>query len=104
MSKQEINRSVYVYVLMAAALLPWYGNSTAAEQAADAMAKPSLAGMEEARAARQALDRFINAYQNGNVGEIRSMLDPSMIGYQQFVDGVQRDMSVLKQIRVHLPS
>lgn len=102
MSKQGMNRSVSFYLLMVATLLPWHSDSTAAEQAADTTAKPAMADMEEARAARQALDRFINAYQNGNVGEIRSMLDPSMIGYQQFVDGVQRDMSVLKQIRIHL--
>lgn len=102
MSKQGMKRSVLVYALVVAALLPWCGYSIAAEQAADGATKPSLAGMEEARAARQALDRFVNAYQNGNAGEIRAMLDPSMIGYQQFIDGVQRNMSMQKQIRIHL--
>ncbi len=101
MSKQGMNRSLLIYALVAAALLPWCGYSIAAEQATDGTTKPSLAGMEEARAARQALDRFVNAYQNGNAGEIRAMLDPSMIGYQQFIDGVQRNMSMQKQIRIH---
>ena len=100
MKTQAINPIVFAALLATAGALPWQGAIAAEDASASTPAAP--ASMEEARAARQALDRFLAAYQNGNLSEIRSMLDPSMIGYQQFVDGVQRDISTLKQIRIHL--
>ena len=61
-----------------------------------------MASMEEARAAQQALDRFVQAYESGNTTVIRSMIDPGMIGYQQFLDGIRRDTASMKQLRIHL--
>jgi len=56
----------------------------------------------EAQKARQALDEFIRAYETGNIGLLRNMLDPGMIGYQRFIDGMVQDSNRLKQIRLHL--
>jgi len=58
--------------------------------------------LQEASAARSALDQLVRAYERGDVAAVRSALDPAMIGYQRFLDGVQQDFSALKQIRVHL--
>lgn len=75
------------------------GIALAAEQNSNPQ---SLASLEDARAAQQALDRFFRAYETGNTGAIRNMIDPSMIGYQQFLDGIRRDMTSMKQLRIHL--
>ena len=61
-----------------------------------------VAGFEDMKAARTALDELIRAYETGDVGLIQSRLDPGMIGYQRFIDGLRRDTTALKQIRLHL--
>ena len=57
---------------------------------------------EEMQTARQALDQIVRAYEVGDLVAVRSLLDPGMIGYQRFIDGVQQDLNSLKQIRIHL--
>ncbi len=61
-----------------------------------------VADLAEANKAQQALEDFIRAYEAGNIGLIRSKLDPGMIGYQRFIDGMVQDTNQLKQIRLHL--
>ena len=64
--------------------------------------KPAVAGFDDMKAARAALDELIRAYETGDIGLIQSRLDPAMIGYQRFIDGMRRDATGLKQIRLHL--
>jgi hypothetical protein len=64
--------------------------------------KPAVAGFDDMKAARSALDEIIRAYETGDIGLIQSRLDPAMIGYQRFIDGMRRDTTSLKQIRLHL--
>lgn len=71
-------------------------------QANAAEPKAAIAGFEDMKAARTALDELIRAYETGDVGLIQARLDPGMIGYQRFIDGMRRDAASLKQIRLHL--
>ena len=64
--------------------------------------KPQVAGFEDMKSARGALDEIIRAYETGDIGAIQARLDPAMIGYQRFLDGMRRDTANLKQIRLHL--
>lgn len=64
--------------------------------------KPAVAGFDDMKAARAALDEIIRAYETGDIGLIQARLDPAMIGYQRFIDGMRRDSTSLKQIRLHL--
>ncbi|MBZ0133313.1 MAG: nuclear transport factor 2 family protein [Rhodocyclaceae bacterium] len=77
---------------------------TASAMAQDVPAgkKPAVAGFEDMKAARAALDEIIRAYETGDIGLIQARLDPAMIGYQRFIDGMRRDATGLKQIRLHL--
>lgn len=61
-----------------------------------------VADLEEARKARAAFEELIRAYETGNLALIQSRLSPSMIGYQRFLDGLTRDIHLMKQMRVHL--
>jgi hypothetical protein len=65
-------------------------------------APASVPDPAEAQKARQALDEFIRAYETGNIGLLRNLLDPGMLGYQRFIDGMIQDGNRLKQIRLHL--
>lgn len=71
-------------------------------QAPAAEPKSAVAGFEDMKAARAALDELIRAYEAGDIGAIQARLDPAMIGYQRFLDGMRRDTANLKQIRLHL--
>ncbi|MCC7461325.1 MAG: hypothetical protein IT480_02555 [Gammaproteobacteria bacterium] len=62
---------------------------------------PEVAGFEQMQAARTALDEIVRAYESGDVGAMRARLDPAMIGYQRFLDGMYRDTANQKQIRLH---
>ena len=53
-------------------------------------------------AARNSFNEFLRAYESGQVNQIRGRLDPAMIGYQRFIDGVTSDVTRLKQMRVLL--
>jgi hypothetical protein len=64
--------------------------------------KTAVAGFDDMKAARDALDEIIRAYETGDIGLIQARLDPAMIGYQRFIDGMRRDSTSLKQIRLHL--
>jgi hypothetical protein len=61
-----------------------------------------IADLAEAQKAQTELQALIRAYETGNINALQSRLDPAMIGYQRFVDGVIRDNNLLKQLRVHL--
>ena len=61
-----------------------------------------IADLSEASKAQQALQELIRAYEAGNSNFIQGKIDPTMLGYQRFLDGVRQDISALRQIRVHL--
>lgn len=61
-----------------------------------------IADLAEAQKVQAELQALIRAYETGNINYLQSRLDPAMIGYQRFVDGVIRDNNLLKQLRVHL--
>jgi hypothetical protein len=72
----------------------------AAEQ--DIKVAAPIADPSEGRKAQEALQELVRAYETGNVGLIRSRLDPAMIGYQRFIDGVIQDSNRMKLVRIHL--
>ena len=92
------------------AALVWLGSGanpglaaeTAVNQAADSGPRAPIADLAEGAKVQQSLEEFIRAYELGNISMIRSRLDPSMIGYQRFIDGVAQDGNRLKMIRIHL--
>lgn len=61
-----------------------------------------IADLADARKAQAELEAMIRAYESGNINYFQSRLDPALIGYQRFVDGVIRDNNQLKQLRIHL--
>jgi len=65
-------------------------------------AQAEVLHLSEARAAAQALDALLRAYEQGDLVGVRGFLDPGFIGYQVFLDGVQRDLHTQRLIRVHL--
>lgn len=77
------------------------GGLAQAQEEGGAAPQP-LADQRKAEQAQEALAQFLRAYEQGNLSQIRSMLDPSMIGYQRLLDGIQRDSHAYKQIRIHL--
>ena len=90
--------------------LPDLGARTVDTRAAEDKPKPTptpfaqapIADLAEAQKAQAELQNLIRAYETGNITYFQSRLDPAMIGYQRFVDGVIRDNNLLKQMRVHL--
>ena len=61
-----------------------------------------IADLSEAGKVQQALEELIRAYEAGNSNFIQGKIDPTMLGYQRFLDGVRQDVNALRQIRVHL--
>jgi hypothetical protein len=61
-----------------------------------------IADLAEAQQVQAELQALIRAYETGNINALQNHLDPAMIGYQRFVDGVIRDNTLLKQVRVNL--
>lgn len=61
-----------------------------------------VAGFAEGEKAWAAFGKLIRAYETGDVVQLQSFLDPSMIGYQRLLDGTRRDANTLKQLRIHL--
>jgi ketosteroid isomerase-like protein len=75
--------------------------------AAKASAEPQyghdrVPGFEEAQRVRDSVAQFIRAYEAGDALAIEGMLDPALIGYQLFVDGVRRNANALKDLRIQL--
>lgn len=110
MMKRTAARTVGIGLIVSLALAPLM-EALAAEPQAAAQGKTAqtatpavkpIADLAEAQKIQQALNDFISAYETGNIAVIRDRLDPSMIGYQRFLDGVVRDTTALKQIRIHL--
>jgi hypothetical protein len=95
-----MKRFVRVAVLVGSLFLAW-GIGVASAQGTTPIRAP-IADLAEADKVQQALEGFIRAYETGNVAQIRSQLDPAMIGYQRFIDGMIQDTNRLKQIRIHL--
>ncbi len=56
----------------------------------------------QSHVASLSLDRFVEAYERNDIATIRSRLDPALIGFQRFIDGVQLDFTRLKQLRLFL--
>ena len=61
-----------------------------------------LGDANDMRNAALALDELLAAYEQGNVGFLRSHLNPSMIGLQKLLDDVTKEHNVCKQMRVLL--
>lgn len=49
--------------------------------------------------AQRTLDEFIQAYERGDIGFIQRRLDPAMIGYGPFLNGMMEDVNAQKQTR-----
>lgn len=64
--------------------------------------KPKIGDPEDAQKALGAFEDILRAFEAGNIGLIRSRLDPSMIGYQQLLDGIIQENNECKQMRVNL--
>lgn len=62
--------------------------------------KPS--SLEEAAKAQIALEEMVRAYEAGNVAVFQSKLDPGMIGYQYVLDGIIKDVTSQKRVRINL--
>lgn len=60
------------------------------------------ASFEQMQQARESFEAFVRAYETGDVLLIQRRLDPAMVGYQQFLDGVRSDVNALRQIRMQL--
>ncbi|MDO9175275.1 MAG: hypothetical protein Q7V62_10765, partial [Actinomycetota bacterium] len=58
-----------------------------AQDAAARPAKPVVASRERGREAQNAFNDFLRAYERGDIAMLQRHLDPSMIGYGQFLDG-----------------
>ena len=48
------------------------------------------------------LMEFVRAYESGSVATLQRRLDPSMLGYQRFLDGLIQDFNRQKQIRLFI--
>lgn len=59
-------------------------------------------GLDDMHEARAALDELLRAYESGNVAQFRQKLDPSMVGYQVFLEGVRRDVAAYRNLRINL--
>jgi hypothetical protein len=70
--------------------------------AEDEQAAAKVAGFEDMQQARDALDELLRAYESGNVARFQQKLDPAMIGYQVFLDGVRRDVAAYRNLRINL--
>jgi FecR protein len=49
--------------------------------------------------AQRTLDEFIQAYERGDIAYIQRRLDPAMVGYGPFLNGMMEDVNAQKQIR-----
>jgi hypothetical protein len=74
----------------------------AAAQPPAALVQTPIADLAEAQKVQAELTALIRAYETGNINYLQSRLDPAMIGYQRFIDGVVRDNNQLKQLRIQL--
>lgn len=61
-----------------------------------------VAGFEEMQKARDAFNELLRAYESGNTAFIQAHLDPAMVGYQVFLDGLRRDINSFKNRRINL--
>lgn len=61
-----------------------------------------MAGFEEMQKARDAFNELLRAYESGNTALFQRHLDPAMVGYQVFLDGLRRDINSFKNRRINL--
>lgn len=73
-----------------------------ASQGLDRDGRPKIGNFNDARLARLALEEMLRAYEQGDIDWIRNRLDPSLIGYQKFLDDMATDTRLCKQMRFHL--
>lgn len=64
--------------------------------------KARIGSLDDARLARLALDEMLRAYEKGDSNWIRNRLDPSLIGYQKFLDDMETENRLCKQMQIHL--
>jgi hypothetical protein len=63
---------------------------------------PRVGTLEDGRKLEEAVREMIRAYETGNLALVESRIDPAMIGYQRFVEGLRRDINQMQQIRIQL--
>jgi hypothetical protein len=88
--------------LLLAALLPAQISQAPAQAPQPTGTPAPLASLQDMQDAQAALDELLRTYERGDVQAVQNRLDPGMIGYQRFVDGMTRDVAGLKQIRIHM--
>lgn len=108
MDIRTIARQRIALVLAATLAMPMAANAADTAPTVDA-ASPApaatsavVASRERAADARQAFDDFLRAYERGDLAMLQRHLDASMIGYGQFLDGVQADSARQRQTRIAL--
>ncbi|MEO8135721.1 MAG: hypothetical protein ABI831_17305 [Betaproteobacteria bacterium] len=83
----------------------WLSHCAVAQADADHDALPDASpavAAAHARSARQVLDQIILLYEAADLAGLRARLDPGFIGYQRFLEGVQRDFAAQRLVRIHL--
>jgi len=98
----DMMKPAWIIVTCFLLLVPGWAVAQDVLPRADLAAPAAVPDQADAHKARQALEEFIRAYETGNISMLRNMLDPGMIGYQRFIDGMVQDSNRLKQIRMHL--
>jgi hypothetical protein len=69
---------------------------------ADQTASATIGGLDDMQQARTAFDELLRTYESGNIAKFRQHLDPSMVGYQVFLDGVRRDVAAYRNLRINI--
>jgi hypothetical protein len=95
-----MNKKLFIIFLAFGALL--FDVASAQAPAPDNTTIQQPASLEEAAKAQAALEEIIRAYEAGNLGVLQGKLDPSMIGYQVLIDGIIKDISAQKRVRINL--
>lgn len=93
---------VFVCALATALCLAPSAHSQSAAPRAAPEETSTADASRHASAARQALDELVSLYERGDLAGLRARLDPGFIGYQRFLDGVQRDLAAQRLTRLHL--
>lgn len=70
--------------------------------AKDKTSAAKVGDAEGGRAANQALNEMLRAYEAGDTAKLKTHLDSSMIGYQKLLDGISLEANNCKQMRLNL--
>ncbi len=64
--------------------------------------KTSLGALKDMEDARASLDELFRTYESGNIARLQQRLDPGMVGYQVFLNGIRRDIAAYRNLRINL--